>query len=201
MRKELLKIEKITKTELLSIGWTKKLIEELLPVPELKVNPRYKNSPKMKLWNKNDVDKAMQTIEFTTYQEKAKKKRQAAQKAVDTKINNLMQEISKKISNINVSIIDFNELVRLTLEAKQNWYNQNSYDYNNTKNAYETDKQTINRWVVNYIRHNLTDYDENLYNIFGKVGCHDAYIKYRKAVLNKIVESYPEYREECLKQF
>ena len=56
---------------------------------------------------------------------------------------------------------------------------------------------TVKRWIVNYIRHKLTNYDENLYNLSGRVGCHKAYSEYRKAVLTKIASFYPKYSQEC----
>lgn len=59
---------------------------------------------------------------------------------------------------------------------------------------------TLNRWCVNYIRHQLTTYDNELYNLIGKIGRDDAYENFKKAVLEKIAEKYPKYADECKRQ-
>ena len=41
--------EKITLTQVKAMGFNDKLIRELLPEPELKINPRYKRAAPMKL--------------------------------------------------------------------------------------------------------------------------------------------------------
>jgi hypothetical protein len=62
------------------------------------------------------------------------------------------------------------------------------------------DDETKARWAVNYVRHKLTNYDEELYSIKGKVGIRSAYVTYKKAVLRKIAQVYPELQIACQKQ-
>ena len=59
--------------DLKEIGFTDKLIRELLPEPELKVNPYNDYYPPMKIWKSSDVEKAMETGAFL---ERLKKRRQ-----------------------------------------------------------------------------------------------------------------------------
>lgn len=55
------------------------------------------------------------------------------------------------------------------------------------KNAYTANEETINRWIVNYIRHNLVSYDNFLGSIDGKVGSVEAYPEVKIAVLEKLL--------------
>lgn len=54
----------ITQATVLSMGFTKSMIDKLLPAPTLKQNPRYKSSAPMKLWKEADVLAAMETDAF-----------------------------------------------------------------------------------------------------------------------------------------
>lgn len=93
------------------------------------------------------------------------------------------------------------------LKAKQEWYqchpcslNGDWIDEPYMKNAYTANEETINRWIVNYIRHNLVSYDNFLGSIDGKVGSVEAYPEVKIAVLEKIANTYPKYKDECERQ-
>lgn len=99
--------------------------------------------------------------------------------------------------------MDENSLRKAALTAKQNCYDYIAAErggglYDNV--AADGDEETIRRWIVNYIRHELTDYDYDLYHTKGRTGCHEQYGRYRDAVLDKIAEAYPNYAEECQRQ-
>jgi hypothetical protein len=48
------------------------------------------------------------------------------------------------------------------------------------------DKETLTRWKVNYIRHNLTSYDDELLSLYGRTGKDKAYLKLFGEVMNRI---------------
>lgn len=54
----------ISQTTILSMGFTKSMIDKLLPAPILKQNPRYKAAAPMKLWKEADVLAVMETAAF-----------------------------------------------------------------------------------------------------------------------------------------
>ena len=57
------------------------------------------------------------------------------------------------------------------------------------------------RWAVNYIRHELTDYDYTLYaEIAGKIGTAEAAQRLKRRILRAISEIYPEFAAEALRQ-
>ena len=182
-------------------GWTKSLINKFLPEPTLKKNPYYSSAAPMKVWDEEIVKKVMKTSDFQEAMEKASKRKNAADKAVATKRDNMFNRTEQFINSIKITVLPENELKRRTLYAKQCWYDfHSSDDYCYEKNAYSADDETINRWIVNYIRHNLVAYDHFLNNIKGKVGSMDAYPEVKIAILQKIAIAYPQYKEECDKQ-
>lgn len=85
-------------------------------------------------------------------------------------------------------------------------YEEYNEDYERTEQELEIfrfhrpNDNTLNRWCVNYIRHQLTTYDNELYELIGKIGRDDAYEQFKKAVLEKISIAYPKYADECKRQ-
>ena len=142
----------------------------------------------------------MQTDAFKEAVEKRAGRRNGAQKAVETKKQKLHAEIEEKIKRIKVKRYDLKQVRGQTISDKQDWYDyqasMRSYncEYRCAKTA---DEATVRRWMVNYIRHNLTKYDDVLFDMSGRVGCHDEYDNYKEAVLDKIAEVYPELKQEC----
>lgn len=189
-----------------SMGFTDSLIRDLLPEPRLVENPRGRRFSKMKLWKKKDVDNAMLSETFIATQKKREKRVAGAKKAVQTKTDKLMNEVEKQVANIKVTVIESEELEKKTIEAKQNWYNriESRYwyieDYCYSPPAAMADKETLTRWKVNYIRHNLTSYDDELLSLYGRTGKGKAYLKLFGEVMNKIAEAYPSLAEECKNQ-
>lgn len=58
----------------------------------------------------------------------------------------------------------------------------------------------LNRITVNYLRHKLTNYDEKLNVLFGKVGKDEAYQLLNQMIYKKISEEYPGLATECKRQ-
>ena len=199
-------IEYITYTRLIKeLGWSKELAEKYLPEPTLVPNPYYKCAAPMKLYSLEDVQKVSQTEPVRGYlearMEKRAKRAESSKKAVATKKLKLFEEVNKKIEQIVVELLDDSTLRNLTISAKNNWNAWNDYKGTFTPiNSSDVDKSTMDRWVVNYIRHNLTEYDEDLYNMKGKTGVREEYFRYKNVVLDKISEVYPKYKQECERQ-
>lgn len=194
----------IAQTTIIEMGWTKALIAKFLPEPTLKPNPHYKKAAPMKLWRESDVMEIMETPEFIEAMEKAAKRKAAAGKAVQTKVNILAQEMERVTASLNVKIVPEESLANRAISAKNLWNEEKA----NMRNdwfycpiiASDVDKATLDRWVVNYIRHHLVKYDKALGRMDGRVGKYDIYPDMKKAVLRKIAEVYPSYAEECQRQ-
>lgn len=209
LRKRVLSLKEkmITQSTIIhTYGWTKSLISKFLPAPKLVQNPYYKSASPMQLWKEEEVKQIMQTKEFQDAIEKTKKRKESAAKAVSTKKAVLEKETMDFLNSIQVKVLPDKLLIEKTLESKRAWYEVNQlerYGYidpSDIPDVDAVDEDTLNRWVVNYIRHNLVRYDSFLNKIHGKVGVQDAYIDTKISILEKIAKSYPKYAKECQRQ-
>lgn len=193
--------ELFSKPDLRERGWTDTMMNKFLPCPDdWRDNPFYKNAPPMEFWSTETVKEIESSPEFQAALEKSKKRKLAAQKAVQTKYRKNMAWMDQKSKEIAVIRIPMDELKKRTIEAKNVWYNYQELEfgrYDFIRASETTDADVMQRWEVNYIRHNLTSYDQTLFEARGKIGKDDGYIKYKTAVLDKIAEVYPELKDEC----
>lgn len=188
----------VTQSTVLSMGFTKSMIAKLLPAPTLKQNPHYKSSAPMKLWKEADVLAAMDTDAFREAAAKAERRKAAASKGIDTKRKNAEVLADELISAIRVQRVELPELERLALDAQQKWYN-----FRGRGGIEFPNREDVDRWMVNYIRHELCEYDDSLYTLFrpGRMANKDMlYPKIKNETLAKIAQVYPELAEECKKQ-
>ena len=193
-------------------GFTQKLIDDLLPEPLMVPNPNGSKFAPMKLWKEADVESAMKNELFQAKQAKREARKAAAQKAVQTKTDKLLAEVEERVANIKVTVIDLKELEKKTIKAKQDWYDyleercchKENYDYCDYYDYYEpagsADKETRERWMVNYVRHNLTLYDDELLELYNRTGKGKAYMKLYSGIMEKIADAYPKFSDECKRQ-
>lgn len=194
--------KRITQKTVKTMGFTDKLIAELLPEPQLVNNPHYRKAAKMKLWKLSDVESAMNSPVFQESLKKRKRYKEAAEKGVATKKAQLKDETDKFLESIKIEHLNIGLIREYALKAKQNWYDDNfcmrsNIYYQTTDGA---DEDTITRWMVNYIRHEMTSYDEQLYHMKGRIGKFDMYHEIHDHILDKIAIVYPELAEECERQ-
>ena len=186
----------ITKTDLISIRkWTDRLIKKYMPVPdEIRNNPHYGRASEMKLYKISRVESIEKNEHFLIDFQKTILRRKSSAKMVETKKDNLLIEISEL--PISVEFIPRYELVPLVIDD----YNDRNY-YKDYLTLRDLDQSTLERLTVNYIRHQLTSYDQCLGLIFSKVGKKEGYRLLRERIYNCISESYPELTRECTLQF
>lgn len=205
MNKKIEKVEYITLSRVKSeYKFSDKMITELLPEPVLRPNPNYRSAAPMKLFPLSAVESAVKTDKYVEMSKSRQNRIKGAKKAVETKLNHTKQHVDLMITKIHVIIISEDKLHDRTLSSKSEWYDyvnmcRGNYNYIDTDLS-NVDTQTLRRWEVNYVRHELTEYDFDLYELSGKVGCSTEYIRYRNAVLDKIAEAYPYLRGECNRQ-
>ena len=61
-------------------------------------------------------------------------------------------------------------------------------------------KATLHRITVNFLRHAVGNYDDEIANLFGKTGKQQAYLLLKNRILEKIAQCYPFLQEECQRQ-
>lgn len=191
---------KFTITEVRKKGFTDRLIRMLLPEPERVRNPMYASSPPMKLFREEDVLRAMQTKEFLEAQEKRQARKEAARKATLTRKQHLLDAVNESLSKLQIKQLPFEEVKRRALREKQEWNMWCGSFETVPMDGSSVNKKTLDRWCVNYIRHQLTVYDEVLEQLERKTGKQEAYELAFTTILNKIGEVYPMLQEECERQ-
>ena len=120
-------------------------------------------------------------------------RRKSSEKMVETKKDNLLIQISE--FPISVEIIPRYELVPLVIDD----YNNRNY-YKDYLTLRDLDQSTLERLTVNYIRHNLTEYEDHLYTIGDQVGKKEGARLLKEITNNCIGESYPDLTRECALQ-
>lgn len=176
-------------------GWTRSMATKLLENLDYKEvnNPHYKCAAPMTLYYLKDIKRIEKTKKFAQLKEKAEKRKISAKKAVETKINTTM-DIADTFS-VTVERIDLEDLEEFTLEEKQYWYDNNwNSDY--YRNAYSADEETIKRWMVNFIRHNLSDYEEQLEILEGRTGKNKGYWHFKIKLAEEMKKVYPELEKD-----
>ena len=188
--------EFITKTDLISKRkWTDALLKKYMSEPDLiKNNPHYGRASEMKLYKISRVESIEKNEHFLIDFQKTILRRKSSAKMVETKKDNLLIEIFEL--PISVEFIPRNELVPLVIDD----YNDRNY-YKDYLTLRDLDQSTLERLTVNYIRHQLTSYDQCLGLIFSKVGKKEGYRLLIERIYNCISESYPELTRECTLQF
>lgn len=185
----------VSQSTVLELGFTKSMISTLLPEPVLKRNPHYASAPPMRLWKESDVRAVMETEAFRQTLDKSLRRKKSSEKAVATKRKNAEAILDELIETLVVVRVELPELEKRTLVAKQGWYN-----LHDGGSIAAPDAETVDRWMVNFIRHRLCRYDSGLMGIWGKVGKQELYQRFKVETLKKISITYPELRAECLRQ-
>jgi hypothetical protein len=128
----------------------------------------------------------------------AEKRKLSARKAVNTKI----ARITEEFSNIHIDVVrgwKRREIVNAAINAYNEFQCMRGRYENAT--AHEGSSQDfIERISVNFIRHNLTDYEVVLQYLESKVGKFQAYQLLRDRLFKCIAAAYPFFANECARQ-
>lgn len=179
--------------ELICLGLSKALINDMLPEPKRRQDPQNKKRS-LRLYQKDIVSAALRSVEWINEKENI-----SSYTAKDEKVST-KEYIDKFIRAINVKVINVEELINLAIAEKKKYYEQIGEPELTYITRGNTDEGTIARWSVNYIRHELTNYNKDLYDLSEKVETQEVYGKYKVAVLEEIAKAYPQFKPECERQ-
>jgi len=102
----------------------------------------------------------------------------------------LLSELKVEITVISRDRLD----VAVVLERKKKGYPGLAW-------LADVPESTADRWMVNYIRHNLTQYDKIIERVLvDRVGREAGHALLKSKVLNQIAKVYPELKYECQRQ-
>ncbi len=183
----------LTKTAILGRpGWSKTLAERLLGEPD-QTRKHSTYGTLIALYDQNKVLALEKSPEYLGYQDKLRNRRVAASKAVETKKSTLIDSV--EAMEISVSSMSMRHVKKLAIKAYNEW-NQYEGKYASDKD----DKAFLERITVNYIRHELSEYDQTLYDLSGKTGSFEARDLIWKKIFSAIAIVYPDLATECFRQ-
>src|SRR6266568_504312 len=191
----------LSTSQLKERGWTPALITTFLGHPDvLKPNPYYRSSPPWRLYDVSRVEQAEQTEEWQQAQASAtirsiRGKMVAARQA--TKLR-----AQAELLPIAVIRVPLTTVVRRAIASYNAFHAEmlaeRGHDYEPASE--QSDTAFLERISVNFIRHELTEYDTHLEELAGRVGVSIAQIVIRRRVYDEIARIYPEYADECQRQ-
>jgi len=193
-------------TALKTFRLTKTILDSIYPDPVLKTNPHYNNAAPMRLYDEAKLKAIISSPEVRARIEKHMKRSQSskagATKAQETKMKRMRIKLDKAIADIRVEKIDPEEVRKDAIDSYNEYQELVHYgDEHEWHPAHEgSNKAFRDRITVNYIRHNMTEYDNELFETNGMVGKTDFYKEYRNAVLDAIGKAYPKLLNECKRQ-
>lgn len=192
------------KSALKERGWTNGAIEKFLgKCDATKDNPHSKRQPLMKLWLKSKVEEAEQSEAFQEWQNKTVATRKAASDRMTEKMDLARKETIKKFSAqirqaVKRALSEIKSIEELEEDALRHWA-ANKEDRQRSREEWkpviapsreEIDGETRQRWVENYVRHQLTDYERLLNDLFGEIGRDAAYKAMKSAVSQEVEQFY-----------
>jgi len=185
----------LSSSGLIERGWTATLIARYLGDPDkFAVNPHYRSGPMVRLYALERVERKEHEDAVRAALEKIAARRPARQaaskKAAQAKADALVEGIGR--IRIHVRRID---LAKLRKAAIDHWERRKVDRGDYMADGHGADEATIRRWMENYVRHCLTQYDDVIEQLFGLVGRDRAYELLRTRTDEAISRVYPELRK------
>lgn len=171
---------KCIQSNLIELGFTKTILKKYYPTP-VKKDMAFRRH--YYIYDVDVVKKFVESSEFKTDFLKSIIRSIAAKKVADeVKMKNLE---TIKAYNIVIDKLSIKELKKLAI---------NSWEMFNMDIWNDDSKEHTNRLIVNYIRHNLTNYDDILVFNKGKIGTDCMHDLLQDMINEKIYEMYPGLR-------
>jgi len=193
------------KTDLLKSGWSSSMIEKLYGKPDkTKRNSFYYNGPPISLYLITKIEMIEKTEEYKLLKEKFDKRSSKIKLSIDKQKKDFLNQISN-----NITIESIEEQIKNSYSYKHSYVVNDAIEsYNNFHSYFDdfeivsinSDKDFLERITVNYIRHNLTNYEDELLKTFNKFGKHEVINLIKYNVLIAISNVYPHLKDECKRQ-
>jgi len=183
----------LTQTSVLARpGWSKGVLAQLLGEPDLRKKVFGRTSLSA-LYLESRVVAAENSDAHQSLQASLANRKSAAAKAVVTKTNQLLAAV--EVMRVDVIVMRLSEVHKLAIAS----YNAYHEQFGNTASP-KSDAAFLNRICVNFIRHELTEYDYALADVAGKIGITKAVDGIRQKVYSAIARAYPGFATECERQ-
>lgn len=176
--------EKCIQRDLISLGLSKSLLKKYYPEPE-KI---FKDRRKEKYYYLYEVSKVIELVKLESFKSDFSKTLIRSNKAKSVSENVRSENIKLvDLYEIDVDKISIKDLKKRSIRSWEDW-NESTWEDNSTEDT--------KRIMMNFVRHNLTSYDGYLDFQKGKIGTCEMYDLLKDKVTNKILEVYPELKQE-----
>jgi hypothetical protein len=198
------KPEYIPKAGLKERGWTDAAIERFLGACDKEApNPHYRSAAPMRLYLLSRVKKTEDSKRYQQFFEKNRGRRLGAHKAAETKKQRLISRV--ELWKIDVPSRPYERVLKDAIWAYNEFREEKQYASDGTWLSWEpatkeSDPAFLDRITVNYIRHEMTDYDDRLHALFGKIGTYEAHEILNRKIYAAITNRYPHLAGECARQ-
>jgi hypothetical protein len=189
-------------TQMKERGWTAAMVKKLVTIQPTEFKGLYSRQPQ-KCYPKAYVEDLEATQEFEELKKLAAARHDRMKAIADRKRKENISRFRSRILGVKVPVISGDELRKRTIRSKRNWYRYQAdlrCEIEEGIDEANLPKAVLDRWEVNFIRHELTRYDSILDQIRGLVGTGDIYIILRNEVLDRIAAAYPGLAGECSRQ-
>ena len=166
-------------------GWTESIIKRYaLQHDKEAVNPYYRSAAPIKLYELHKIEAIEATDEFKELRSIALKRKEAAKKAAETKL----QTMKDYVHSIEIQMPEMSreQVFRKAVAHYNDLWECRGCDDKYISDYKALDNETLERITANMIRHSMTDYEDVLGRSFGKVGIEYAH-DYLRNKINKMV--------------
>ncbi|WP_061236413.1 hypothetical protein [Leptospira santarosai] len=169
------------------IGWTDVALSRFLGEPDkIETNPTYKKAAPMKLYSLSRVLEVERSDQFKEFIEKNRKRISGRIRTVEKQKEMLKESIEK----IEITVKQYPKEVLIKNAILS--YNSKKQLQGFDEMANDSDSwDFVRRITENYVRHELTHYDETIMSLYSKVGKLRAYERLKELITKKIYEVYP----------
>jgi hypothetical protein len=174
-------------------GWTNGMINLLMPDPDgtIPTDHPKAHAGSFRVFHRDRV----RAIEGTTEFQRLVAERLAKRKALGCCARSPLELL---LDGIVVPVIAWDRLVNLACDNYNDWCLVHSSLWRRRISS-SSSPSFVARVCVNYLRHNLTDYDELLKENVRRLGIH-VYPLVKRRVIEQIVTRYPRLVGECYRQ-
>lgn len=188
----------VAASDLKRAGWTEGLIKKLLGAPDAQQPNPHNSLMKMRLYRTERVEAVIATAEFAELKALSEQRSQRAKALAEARAAKLAEQA--KLLTVAVRVVHDGSLLTASAIRAYNARNINTYDSAGEFAMPTSPPEFLERITVNYIRHELTDYDRELSQQAHKAGAEAARRIIRHKVYAAIADAYPRFAAECQRQ-
>ena len=179
--------------------WTESLVKRFLGNPDAtRPNPNYRSAAPMKLYQLGRVFEAESTDEFHEALTRANKRRRSALAVAQAKREELI-DWAYSLPEPKLPGLSKENLSALAVDHYNDLWNWKRGNFDKSASVAD-DRDFLNRISVNYIRHELTDYEGRILEMRGKIGKNEALQTVRTKILHAIANRFGWLADECARQ-